>query len=161
TVCASAGGCRPGSESKPTIGQPIANTWLYILNHATGLMPVGVQGELCIAGVGVARGYWGRPDITAERFIPNPFSHNGERFYRTGDLARRRVDGELEFLGRVDSQVKIRGYRIELGELEHVLREAPSIREAAVVIREDVPGEKRLVGYVVWDEDQAEDLGEL
>jgi amino acid adenylation domain-containing protein len=151
-----AGGTRP-----MPLGGAIANTEIYLLDRFEfGLEPVppGAPGELYIGGEGLARGYLGRPDLTAERFIPNPFTP-GARFYRTGDLVRRRTqDGALEFLGRVDHQVKIRGFRIELGEIEAVLSAQPSVRECAVMVREDVPGSKRLVAYLSLHEGDPEAL---
>ncbi len=138
-----------------TIGTPIANTSIYILDDAGRPRPFGVPGELCIGGHGVARGYLGRPELTEQRFKPDPFWPATEparalaRYYRTGDLARYREDGALEFLGRLDHQVKLRGYRIELGEIEVALASHPSVRECVVVAREDTPGDQRLVAYYV------------
>lgn len=131
------------------IGRPIANTQFYLLDSQGQLVPVGVPGELCIGGAGLARGYWNRPDLTAARFFPNPFSdQSGARLYRTGDRARFLADGTVEFLGRLDHQIKLRGYRIELGEIESVLAQHPLVREAIVVFRSDDSGRDRLVAYL-------------
>jgi amino acid adenylation domain-containing protein len=145
---------KDGRAMSAPIGQPIANTRSYVLDRDFNLLPVFARGELQISGEGVARGYLGRPDLTAERFIPNPFSSNGgERLYRTGDLVRYLSDGKTEFLGRVDDQVKIRGYRVELGEIQAVLNEHRGVRQCIVVAREDERGEKRIVGYVAPQEE--------
>jgi acyl-coenzyme A synthetase/AMP-(fatty) acid ligase/acyl carrier protein len=134
------------------IGRPISNTQIYILDENLSLVPAGVAGEIHIAGVGLARGYLNRPDMTAEKFIPNPFDEPGGRMYKTGDLGRYLPDGNIEFLGRIDHQVKIRGFRIELGEIESALLHCEGVREAVVMAREDSPGDKRLVAYVVAKE---------
>ncbi|MFO0758294.1 MAG: non-ribosomal peptide synthase/polyketide synthase [Byssovorax sp.] len=147
TICASMTECRAG-EGSPSIGRPIANVTIVLLDEALRLVPVGVPGELYIGGVGLARGYLNQPDLTRERFVQSPFDP-GERLYRTGDLCRYRLDGNIDFLGRVDEQVKIRGYRVELGEIEAVLAGHPDIAEAAVAARDDASGTKTLVAYFV------------
>jgi amino acid adenylation domain-containing protein len=132
------------------IGKAIANIRVYVVDKGMEPVSAGVPGELCLGGVGLARGYWGRGDLTAERFVPDGLSgRRGERLYRTGDLVRWLEDGNLEYLGRLDHQVKIRGFRIELGEIEAALKEHGGVREAVVVEREDEVGDKRLVAYVV------------
>jgi amino acid adenylation domain-containing protein len=142
--------CRRDSDDTVVpIGFPIANTALYILDATLNPVPIGVAGELHIGGVGLARGYLNKPELTADKFIGDPFSqHTGNRLYKTGDLARFRADGAIEYLGRMDHQVKIRGFRIELGEIEAVLGQHPKVHESVVVVRED-RGDKRLVTYAV------------
>jgi len=150
TVCASMHECVENYPKGPPIGKPIGNFQLYILDKNFQPVPVGVPGELCMAGVGLARGYLNRPDLTADQFMPNPFSGVcGERLYRSGDLVRYLEDGNIEFLGRIDQQVKVRGFRIELGEIEAILDKHESITDLTVLAREDKPGDKRLVAYIV------------
>jgi amino acid adenylation domain-containing protein len=141
------------SRAAPPIGRPLPNTQAYVLDHHLQPVPVGVPGELLLGGVQLTSGYWNRPDLTAQKFIPDPFHGNtGARLYKTGDLVRYLADGNIEFLGRIDDQVKLRGYRIELGEIEATLVGHPAVRQAVAMVREDVPGDKRLVVYVVADE---------
>jgi natural product biosynthesis luciferase-like monooxygenase protein len=137
-------------EALIPIGKPIANTQAYVLDKYLQPVPIGIRGELYLGGEGVVRGYWQRPELTAERFIPHPFSRkHGARLYRTGDLARYLPNANIEYLGRADTQVKVRGYRIELGEIEAVMSKHASVRQCAVIVREDGPPDKQLVAYVV------------
>jgi amino acid adenylation domain-containing protein len=157
----------PGTQgqalSRVPIGRSISNMQVYILDNQLQPVPIGIPGELYVGGVGLARGYIKRPEMTAEKFIPSPFSDKpGARLYRTGDLARYRLDGNIEYFGRIDHQVKIRGFRVELGEVEMMLAQHPRVQQIAVIAREDNPGDQRLVAYVVQNpayagsEDRAE-----
>jgi 2-polyprenyl-3-methyl-5-hydroxy-6-metoxy-1,4-benzoquinol methylase len=138
----------PAWKSIP-YGKPMANQRAYILDPDLNPLPIGAPGELYLGGIGLARGYFARPELTAQKFVPNPYRQGGDRIYSTGDLARWMPDGQIELLGRIDFQVKIRGHRIELGEIAAVLREHPVVAETVVVARSDQPGEKKLVAYVV------------
>ncbi len=151
TVVATSGRIFPteAPDSPPSIGHPIANTQVYVLDAALRPVPTGTEGELYIGGAGVARGYRNRPELTAERFIPDPFGTAGARLYKTGDLARERSDGSIDFVGRSDGQVKIRGNRIEIGEIITVLNRHPAVRTSHVTAHEHAPGDLRLVAYVV------------
>jgi amino acid adenylation domain-containing protein len=144
------------------IGRQIPDLQIYVLDAYLQPVPVGVAGEMYVGGEGVARGYLRQPELTATRFVPHPFSARpGERLYRTGDLARYLINGELEYLGRIDQQVKIRGFRIELGEIESVLLSHHGVRETVVMAREDTPGEKRLVAYLILDQEDSTSLGDI
>jgi amino acid adenylation domain-containing protein len=154
--------CSVREAPEPVIGRPIANAKIFLLDERLNPVPLGVPGELHIGGDGLARGYLNRANLTAEKFIPNPFNAEpGGRLYKTGDLASYLPDGMIKFLGRTDHQVKLRGYRIELGEIEAALKKGPDVQDCAVVIREDTPGDKRLVAYVVLARGRESSLSEL
>lgn len=161
TIWSTLGKIEPGDEVV-TIGRPIANTQVYLLDAHLQPTPIGVPGELFIGGDGLARGYLNRPELTAERFLPHPFGdHPNARMYRTGDLARYRPDGSIEHLGRLDFQVKLHGFRIELGEIETVLSEHPTVQQSVVIVREDMQREKYLVAYVVIAQPQICSISDL
>jgi len=152
---------QPQAEASVPIGRPIGNMRIYIVDEALQPLPVGVAGELLVGGDGISRGYLNQAGLTAEKFIPDPFSQGGGRLYKTGDRARYLADGNIEFLGRIDHQVKIRGYRIELGEIEACLFRHPAIKAAVATVREDLPGNKRLIAYLLAEPGAAIDGEEL
>ncbi|MEG3918022.1 amino acid adenylation domain-containing protein [Microcoleus sp. T3_A4] len=154
--------CGSTDNTLPHIGRPIDNTQVYILDYYLQPVPIGVPGELHIASAGLARGYLNRPDLTAEKFIANPFSNEpNSRLYKTGDLARYLPDGNIEYLGRIDNQVKVRGFRIELGEIEAAIAQHPAIRETVVIVRENATDDKQLVAYVVPYQEPAPAISDL
>ncbi len=159
TVCASMYLCEKEYPKGPPIGKPIDNFKVYVVDENLNPVPVGVPGELLVGGVGLARGYLGKPDLTAEKFIPDFFNEiHGQRLYRTGDLVRLLEDGNIEFLGRIDTQAKVRGFRIELGEIEAQIKNLDQVLDTVVIVREDHPGDKRIVAYVVMKDEQKLDI---
>src|SRR6185369_9521738 len=151
-----------GNGGVVSIGRPISNTQMYVLDERMEVVPMGLVGEIYIGGAGVGGGYWERAELTAERYLPNPFSERGgERLYRSGDAGRYQRDGQVEYVGRLDEQVKVRGYRVELGEIEAELRAQGTVREAVVTLREDQAGSKRLVAYVVAEAESKVSVSEL
>jgi acyl-CoA synthetase (AMP-forming)/AMP-acid ligase II/acyl carrier protein len=155
TIWSAAARIEPG-KAPISIGRPIENTRIYVTDHEGELSPIGIPGEILIAGDGVASGYHGRPEATADRFLRDRFAPNGSgRLYRTGDLGKWGANGLLYHLGRIDSQVKVRGFRIEVGEIEAILRQHPSVAQAVVVARELSPEDSRLVAYVVYAGEEA------
>ena len=160
TVTATLSLCQANGQ-KPNIGKPLDNIRVYILDENQQILPTGIPGELCIAGVCLARGYLNRPDLTAEKFIEVNLLGRTERIYKTGDLATWQTDGNIEYLGRIDNQVKVRGFRIELGEIEAVLSQCSDVQTTAVIVREDTPGDQRLVAYVVLADDSQTTSSEL
>ncbi|MEU8378334.1 amino acid adenylation domain-containing protein [Streptosporangium sp. NPDC048865] len=161
TIIATAAELDPSEASRrPTVGHPLSATRVHVLDERGARVPAGAPGELCVGGDGLSRGYLGSPALTAERFVPDPYGPPGSRLYRTGDRARFRPDGRLEILGRLDRQVKIRGYRVEPGEIEARLLAHPWVGQATVTVREDTPGDRRLVAYVVRHDPAAEPAGE-
>jgi acyl-coenzyme A synthetase/AMP-(fatty) acid ligase/acyl carrier protein len=149
------------ADTVSAVGCPIPDLGTYLLDQALNLVPVGVPGEIFVGGAGLAPGYLNRPELTAERFVPNPFGEPGSRLYRSGDLARRLPDGDLEYLGRIDHQLKIRGFRIELGEIESALARHPAVRQAVVVAWEASAGDTRLSAFVVPEADPFPDAAGL
>lgn len=161
TICATIQLCDP-EQGRAPIGRPLDNVEAYILDQSGEPVPMGVVGELCIGGITLARGYLNRPDLSEKRFIAHPFSNRGgDRIYKTGDLARWLSDGRIDYIGRADHQVKVRGYRIELEEIENILGRHPKIREQVVIVREDAPGDKRIVAYVVVHSGETATVKEL
>ncbi|WP_054532740.1 non-ribosomal peptide synthetase [Herpetosiphon geysericola] len=162
TVCASLTQLEPSLTTTPPIGRPLANLQIYLLDQHQNIVPVGVIGEIYIGGVGVARGYRNRPELTAERFVPDQFSSiPGQRLYRTGDLGRYRTDGQIEFIGRIDQQIKLRGHRIELGEISSIVNAHPAVEQSVVLLHDQASSTARLIAYVVANATAADSTNEL